>query len=157
VTRDTTLDRNTDHHLPIVQPPRCECPDCYEHIYYLDPECRWWCVNHSKQAIFVALGAEYGYPKIIFTNSALTQFAGIEGGDQWYSLARAARYHPAALEGAIFDILAQLKLISRPLVEECACVFGTVPCTNPVGAVGGLCAGCASGDHMGHRGRGKSW
>ena len=58
MTRDTTLDRNTDHHLSIVQPPRCDCPDCADSIYYLDPERRWWCRRHSKQAIFVALGHE---------------------------------------------------------------------------------------------------
>jgi hypothetical protein len=108
----------TDHSLHIIEPPRCDCPDCCDPVYYFDPECRWWCYKHSKQAIFVALGAEYGYPRIVFTNSALTRYAGIEGREQWYALARAARYHPAALESAIFDILAQLKLIAHPLDKE---------------------------------------
>jgi hypothetical protein len=118
VTRDTTQDIHTDHHLSIVQPPRCDCPDCADSIYYLDPERRWWCRRHSKQAIFVALGHEHRYPEIIFTNVGLTHLAGISGREQWYALARACRMRPAALETAIFEILLQLKLIRREEVEK---------------------------------------
>jgi hypothetical protein len=108
--------RVTDH-LMIVIPPRCDCPDCADAIYFLDPEGRWWCKKHGKQAIFVAVGYEYKYPQIVFTNITLTQFAGIQGREQWYALARACRMRPAALEVAIFDILLQLKLVHREEVK----------------------------------------
>ena len=37
--------------------------------------------------------------------------------------------------------------------HRCACPFGPLPCTNAVGASGGLCSYCVQGDHSGHEGR----
>jgi hypothetical protein len=41
--------------------------------------------------------------------------------------------------------------INLPGAFSCACPLTSVPCSNPVGAQGGVCASCTTGDHSGHR------
>ena len=117
-----------------------------------------WIAETDDFFLFVPENIYEREVKAYFTSQGIEQKTWSEimhlAEEAWQRQCEVKRTFQANLKQWLASSERGIRIVSRNEERHrCACPFGPLPCTNAVGASGGLCSYCVQGNHSGHEGR----